>query len=357
MGAFRLDALAACEPTMSSNTPAKKFLIVDDSTVERVLLRGLLKRHWPQCEILEAADGVEGLQAVEEQMPDLVLTDLCMPRSGGLELLTALRKKQSVIPVVVISGIGDEDVAVKALHAGASSYIPKLLLPQLLISTISIVMELAATHRNRRRIIGCLRSMDLQFELENDSSLVAPIIKYLEDHIGSLRLCDEHELVRIGVALHESLSNAIHHGNLELDSELRQEEESIYYDLAAARKLMWPYCDRRVHVVASLNNDRIRFVIRDEGPGFNHQKVLDPTQEENIGRIGGRGLLLIRSFMDDVSYNPRGNEITLVKYTSAGKKLLAKLTDSPTTSPAEGFQVSPEVIVLDEEPADVLEAV
>lgn len=342
---------------MADKTPAKKILIVDDSAMERAMLRGLLKQHWPDCELLEASDGDEGLQAVEQEMPDLVLTDLCMPRSGGMELLAALRDKNCVIPVIVMSGMGNEEIAVKALHAGAASYVPKLQLPQLLAPTIGTVMELATTHRNRRRVIGCLRNMDLRFELENDCSLVAPMIKYLEDHIGSLRLCDEHELVRIGVALHESLSNAIHHGNLELDSELRQEEESIYYELANARKVMWPYCDRRVHVFASLNDDRIRFVIRDEGPGFNHQKVLDPTQEENMARVGGRGLLLIRSFMDEVRYNPCGNEITLLKYTSAGKKLLAKLTESATASPVESFEVSPEVILFDDESADVLEAV
>lgn len=340
---------------MADNHTAKKLLIVDDSAVERTLLRGLLKQHWPHCEILEASDGLEGLQAIEQKMPDLVLTDLCMPHSGGLELLAALRAKECVVPVVVMSGVGNEEIAVKALHAGAASYVPKLQFPQLLVSTISMVMELATTHRNRRRVIGCLRSMNLQFELENDSSLVAPMIKYLEDHIGSLRLCDEHELVRIGVALHESLSNAIHHGNLELDSELRQEDESIYYELAAARKLMWPYCDRRVHVFASLNSDRIRFVIRDQGPGFNHQKVLDPTQEENMDRIGGRGLLLIRSFMDEVTYNARGNEISLVKYTSAARKLLADLADSKTNSPSQRCDGSPEVILLDEESAENLQ--
>ena len=183
-------------------------------------------------------------------------------------------------------------------------------------------------------------------------------MRYLEDHIGSLRLCEEPELVRLGVGLHESLSNAIHHGNLELDSELRQEDESIYYELAEARKLIWPYCDRKVHVYTSLNVERVKFVIRDEGPGFNHQKVLDPTEAENLERIGGRGLLLIRSFMDEVSYNDRGNEITLLKYTTAGRRLLAKLTEkTPETSSDEDFEVSGEVILFDDEPAENLQTV
>lgn len=342
---------------MPIKNAVKKFLIVDDDPDDRLLLSRRLKHHWPDCVIQEAMDGEEAVKVVEEWQPDIVLTDVRMPRFDGLEFLAAMRAKQSVVPVVVISGMRSEEFAVAALHAGAATYVPKQQLPKLLFSTVSTVMELAMTHHNRRRVIDCLRCMDLRFELANDNSLVAPMIKYLEDHIGSLRLCDEKELVRIGVALHESMSNAINHGNLELDSELRQEEESIYYELAAARKVMWPYCDRRVHVLASLNNDHLRFVIRDEGPGFNHKNVLDPTREENIERIGGRGLLLIRSFMDEVTYNSCGNEITLVKYTSAGKKLLPKLAESKTEFQNQPLEIVPAVILLNDEPAEVLEAV
>ncbi|TXT21994.1 MAG: response regulator receiver [Planctomycetota bacterium] len=319
---------------MSKQSESKKFLIVDDSSVERTLVRGLIRKHWPNCSILEAADGEEGLRAIESESPDLVLTDVCMPRSGGLDMLAALRDKKSVVPVVVMSGIGDAESAVKALHAGAASYIPKSKLPELLYPTISMVSEFAETHQNRRRVIGCLKGMELQFELDNDNSLIMPLVRYLEDHIGSLQVCDESELVRIGVALHESLTNAINHGNLELDSDLRQDDERLFYELGESRRLIWPYCDRRVQVFASLGSERVRFVIRDEGPGFNHQKIQDPTQAENLDRVGGRGLLLIHSFMDEVSYNDRGNEITLVKYTSAGRKLLVTMSESKSRSPA-----------------------
>ena len=320
---------------MAEAQPIKKFLVVDDSAVERTLLCGLLHKYWPSCHVLEAGDGEEGLRLIQSETPDLVLTDVCMPRYGGLDLLAALRDSKSVVPVVVMSGYGDAESAVEALQAGAASYIPKNKLPELLYSTVSTVSDLAATHRNRRRVFSCLQSMDLRFELDNDGSLIGPLVRYLEDHIGSLRLCDETELVRIGVALHEALTNAVNHGNLELDSELRQEDEHLYYDMGEARKLIWPYCDRRVHVFASLGSECVRFVIHDEGPGFNHRKVLDPTREENLERIGGRGLLLIRSFMDEVSYNARGNEITLIKYTSAGRKLLFQLSGATASPPTK----------------------
>lgn len=188
------------------------------------------------------------------------------------------------------------------------------------------VLELTDNQDNHR-LTQFVSSLDLRLDIDNDISLVPPLVCHLLEQITKLRLLDEHHLVSLSVALSESLSNAINHGNLEMDSELRQEDESIYYDLADARRVMWPYCDRKVHVLASYSKDRVKFVIRDDGPGFNVSRVKDPTDKENIERIGGRGLLLIRAFVDEVSHNARGNEITLVKYTSAGAELLARMTD------------------------------
>jgi anti-sigma regulatory factor (Ser/Thr protein kinase) len=57
----------------------------------------------------------------------------------------------------------------------------------------------------------------------------------------------------------------------------------------------------------------VTITICDEGPGFDPSSLPDPTDPENIGKISGRGLLLIRTFMDDVKFNDSGNEITLFK--------------------------------------------
>jgi anti-sigma regulatory factor (Ser/Thr protein kinase) len=57
-------------------------------------------------------------------------------------------------------------------------------------------------------------------------------------------------------------------------------------------------------------------VIADEGPGFDVTAVPDPTDPENLLKPSGRGLLLIRSFMDEVYHNARGNSITMVKRSS-----------------------------------------
>ena len=72
------------------------------------------------------------------------------------------------------------------------------------------------------------------------------------------------------------------------------------------------------HVVVHLQRHpetptEARYVIRDEGPGFDLNRVPDPTDMSNLERISGRGLLLINTFMDEVRHNKAGNEITMVK--------------------------------------------
>ena len=57
-------------------------------------------------------------------------------------------------------------------------------------------------------------------------------------------------------------------------------------------------------------------MIRDEGPGFDPDGLPDPTDPENLTKASGRGVLLIRTFMDEVRFNDTGNEITMIKRCS-----------------------------------------
>lgn len=100
---------------------------------------------------------------------------------------------------------------------------------------------------------------------------------------------------------------------MELDSEWRQNDEATYYKIAEERRHIKPYSNRRVRMVATLSDQEVRFVINDEGLGYCVDQLRDPTDESNMDRMGSRGLLLIRSFMDHVTHNSTGNSITLIK--------------------------------------------
>jgi hypothetical protein len=167
-------------------------------------------------------------------------------------------------------------------------------------------------------------SVVLAFNLENDPALISGVIAQIIDVVGQLRLFDEATSERIGVALHEAMLNGIHHGNLELDSTLRLEDEKAYHRLAALRRRMPCYRWRQLHVLARLDSAGASIVIRDDGHGFDTTRLPDPTDPAILERPSGRGLILIRAFMDEVSFNASGNEISLIKRRAERQPAIAR---------------------------------
>lgn len=290
-----------------------KILVVDDCVDSRRLAGALLQGKVANAEVVYAASAEEALAGIKQSPPDLIVSDVMMSGMSGMELVEHVRKSYPVIPVIVITAFGSEDFAVQALQKGAASYVPKKHLVQRLVPTVENVLDLSRSNRNRQRVIACLNYQKTKYTLENDTSLITPLVGLLQEQLIRCGFGDECERVRLGVGLHESLTNAIQHGNLELNSDLRQEDETIYHDLAAKRRQIEPYASRRVDVMVTETPSEITYAVRDQGPGFKVKQVQDPTEESNLGRIGGRGLLLIRSFFDDVRHSERGNEITMIR--------------------------------------------
>lgn len=290
-----------------------RILVVDDSAGDRRLVAEYLK-HDADLELAHAFNGVIALEKMAQAEPDLVITDLMMPQMDGLELVAAAREKHPMVPVILMTGRGDEEIAAQALQAGAASYVPKRLLAQDLLDTVRRVLGVSSRKRPRKRLMSCLTETVHEFVLENDCSLFDPLVTYLQEDLARMGLCDETECTRIGVALEEALANALCHGNLALDPCLREKDEQAYRRLFEQRSQQPPYRDRRIRVQAKLSRGKAVFVIRDEGNGFDPACLPDPTDPANLERVCGRGCLLMRTFMDEVTYNETGNEVTLTKY-------------------------------------------
>lgn len=289
------------------------ILVVDDSATERLRVGRLLEKGLKSASISYAENGKMALESLRASLPDLIVTDLQMPEMDGLGLVEKIAEAGWGVPVILMTSFGNEEIAIHALNAGAASYVPKAALEKHMIKTVESVIALSHNKKDRQRVLEALTNVQLHFVLDNDCSYIPPLIGYLQEQMARMRLFDESQWIRIGMALCEALTNAIHHGNLELDSEWRQTDEAEYYRIAEERRFVKPYSDRRVRMVATLSADEVRFVIDDEGLGFAVDQLRDPTEEVNMDRMGGRGLLLIQSFMDDVTHNEIGNSITLVK--------------------------------------------
>ena len=289
------------------------ILVAEDSAVDRALIGGLLAKE-TAWEVEFACDGVEALERLQGSKPhgvDVVVTDLQMPNLDGLGLVTEVRKHFPELPVILITSHGSEEIAVQALRAGATNYSPKSLLRADLVRTINQVIEMAAFMKYTHNTGKLPAPKQVAFVLENESSLIGPTIEHLQENLPSW---SDRDRWQFAMAMDEALINAMHHGNLEIDSGLRESEnEQDYYDLVRQRKHESPFCHRRVRVEAEFSDQHICVQISDDGRGFDPTSVPDPTSDENLHKTNGRGLFLIRSFMDQVAHNLTGNQITMTK--------------------------------------------
>jgi CheY-like chemotaxis protein len=286
------------------------ILVVDDAPVCRRMAGSIIEKN-SSWRATYAEDGAVALATIARETPSLILTDLQMPNMNGLELVGAVRQQYPLIPVVVINAYGNEEIAARALREGAASYVPKKYLRMDLFDTVHRI--LAATVDDR----SCLRLMDrvveTTFLLENDLGLISELVAHLRQDIQQRGICDENDALRFATAIDEALLNAYYHGNLEVDSALKQENDEQFHALAKTRLKALPYAERRIAVTARYSPVDATFVIRDEGSGFNPDDLADPTDPEYLERPYGRGLLLMRFALDEVTFNDVGNEVTLVK--------------------------------------------
>ena len=139
------------------------------------------------------------------------------------------------------------------------------------------------------------------------------LVSHLQNDLAQLNFCDETVLFQISTALTEALDNAVDHGNLEMDSVVREQGGRDYDKLREKRKGRPPYCDRKIYLTERLTRKEATYVILDEGSGFDPSRLPDPKDARNLLKVSGRGIMLIRTFMDEVSFNDAGNEITMVK--------------------------------------------
>lgn len=288
------------------------ILIVDDDAVDRELAERCLQAI-ANVQVRAAEDGDQALEIVDREAPDLVLTDLRMPGMTGIELVEILRERFPMMPVILMTSQGSESIAVRALQAGASSYVPKREMKEILAETVRQMLEIAEARTFRRRVLGHLNSSEDRFELVNDPSLIYALVGYVQDNLELLSFGDEPARSQVGIALAEALSNAIVHGNLEIDSALRQSDRDAYHRQIEERCDREPWNRRRVRFIARESRERVEYVVEDEGPGFDSASLPDPTSADNMLETSGRGVWLIRTFMDEVEYNEKGNRLTMVK--------------------------------------------
>ena len=287
-----------------------RIVVVDDAHSDRTLISGLLSREL-DCKVQTAENGEAALEYIDAERPDVVLTDLQMPGMDGLALLQTIKEEYPMIPVVLITAQGSEDVAAAAMKAGATSYVPKRRLAEDLSRTVQRIIAGTTDASVPPQLMHRLEYSNCQFVLSNDPNQITAVVAHLQRMLRCLPLQDESERIRVGLALEAALSNALFHGNMDASRDQPRPDEATRMATFRERWNQKPWCDRRITLTADISRQKARFVVKDEGNGFDTTKI--DTSMISLDTEGGRGLPLMCTIMDSVEFNKVGNQVTLIR--------------------------------------------
>lgn len=288
-------------------------MIVDDDPMVRRLLDRQARRlgHTTRS----AENGREALEAFEEIPADVVITDIRMPEMDGLELLKEVRERNASTIVIVITGAGSVEYAAEALRLGAHNYLDKPFKLSQIRQLLDKYEQLVDNLSLRRECELRVTRHEVSLLLENQRRLVPAAAEYMLTQVGDRML--ESDRMGLLLGLVELLNNAIEHGNLGIGGEAKENalnEGRDAFEALFRERLTDPrLAERRVTVDFHMDTETARWIIRDEGAGFDWEKVIYTFDEDALRRPCGRGLFLSRLHFDELEHCGCGNEVCAVK--------------------------------------------
>ncbi len=269
----------------------QKILLVDDEKDILELFGEALRQEG--YSIATAGSGNEGVEKFKTDIFDIVLSDLNMPGMSGLAFLKEIKRLDSKVPFIIITAYGSIETTVKALKDGAFDYITK---PVINMNEIIPVLKKAVRLKKELSYTDVLSQFaETRFKASIPAriEIIEPLISQIEA-VSKIAGYNSGKFdVNIKNAVYEAVLNAITHGN-------RMDK------------------NKKVDIDANITSKRLEIDIADEGNGFDPSPYLGALINDNLSKLKGRGIFLVRGVMDEVRYNRRGNVITIVKLCMMG---------------------------------------
>ncbi|HMS84488.1 MAG TPA: response regulator [Nitrospira sp.] len=294
---------------MNLSLPADRLLIVDPCPDTRFLIADYV--HGRGFSVMAVSDPVAAMARIQETAPDIVITDLFLPEGAGLGLVKELKARHEPCPVVVMGADVPESFIIEALRGGVVDYLHKPVAED----------ELARVLQRAREFLPCnplyvpgARHFEYELTIDSDPAYIPGVISWLLKMTASS--LPPVQRIHIQGALQELLFNAIEHGNLEIQDQEKREAlaNGCYDQLLAQRLAQLRLRERRVtiRVRHERSDTHLEYRILDEGKGFPWQRVLSHSHETRESEsMSGRGVFLTRAFFPSLTYNERGNEVTI----------------------------------------------
>jgi len=271
---------------------AKQILVVDDEERIRQTLNGILKDEG--YEVSEAKDGVQALKQIESDPPDLVLLDIWMPGMDGMEVLERIKGQTANLPVIMISGHANIELAVKATKLGAYDFVEKPLSLEKVLLTVNNALSFSKLEQEN---LALRQQIQGKYEMVGNS----PEIQHLKEQIKIVAPTNGWVLItgENGTGK-ELVAREIHQLSLRADKAFVEvncaaiPEELIESELFGHEKGSF---------TGALSKRRGKFDLANEGTIFldeiadmsfkTQAKILRILQEQKFERVGGAEMIFV----------------------------------------------------------------
>lgn len=288
-------------------------LIIDPDVALQEILGEILKNRF---RIFTANSIEESKTIMGGEDPHLIFIELVLSGEDAIQFIERTKKSKTNTQFIVITDNATVENAVTALRHGALDFLKKPFEIDDIARIVEKFFSLTANREADYDIYSSIIAESRTFELPTDFSIISTFMSEIMHIISRFTGVDKKTTLTIRLSLYEMLVNAMEHGNLEINYEMKKnllEEVVDYQRFLQERASEEPFINRKVRVSYTYDRKSLAFTIDDEGKGFDVSKVPNPHASENLERLNGRGIFISRVNMTKVLYNDKGNSVTLYK--------------------------------------------
>lgn len=247
---------------------------------------------------------------------NIIFLDQNLPKYKGIDLI----KKRYINPenyyIVLMTGdILSEEIINDLLRLGINEFIQKPIKLSDFKKAIFNAKTYTIEKGNFIEAAKRLEKSSIEFILDNNLSLIAPIAKMIIRNIEGLNFTSNTKILH--TAIIEALTNAFIHGNLEIHSSIKEKGFEEFSKEIEKKSIDPKYKDRKIFISSYLDKKIFKVKIKDQGNGFNWKEYIKKLETDINFNVYGRGIKIIKNAFDEVYWNDVGNEIIMIKQSSA----------------------------------------
>ncbi|MCK4797112.1 MAG: ATP-binding protein [Spirochaetes bacterium] len=292
------------------------ILLVMDNEKRAELVYELIKNNVTDARIYKVLDINDALSLfLNDKKIDLIIIDNESSNFDAFELLKKMKKINPKIGVLILSENITKELSLKALNYGAYNLLSLDKHKENVLINIRGYFHGLQNDKLNVEIIQFLIERKTKYQIPNSLKYVPVVSYHLTRDLTQVGLVDEDQSENIKFGIQEILINAIEHGNLDISYKEKTMLLKKGYDLPQiiekySKRIK--YSKRKVSIEFTLTREKAIYVIKDQGKGFDWRALSDFSDSKKLILEHGRGIMISKRYFDELNYNEKGNEVTLI---------------------------------------------